>query len=219
MFSIEELKAAALLATRGPWTHDGGGGICADDVLNDGYFVAECEGIDLESNGKFIAAANPAAVLELIAALEAARADCRENAARIAELESQRKLAFSACNRWADKFREAEKRVAELANDEVRQRLANAEHQLYLAELAKNNLRASRKAQFRKRLVAERRNAELTDALRQTVSGYKSCLRTGHERIIELGGECDEPEVMIAGNPDIRQAEKVLGINLETGGE
>ncbi|WP_050505960.1 hypothetical protein [Cronobacter malonaticus] len=69
--------------------------------------------------------------------------------------------------------------------------------------------------------AAEKRNAELTDALRQAVSGYKSCLRTGHERIIELGGECDEPEVMIAGNPDIRQAEKVLaaGINLETGGE
>ncbi|ELY2757975.1 ead/Ea22-like family protein [Cronobacter sakazakii] len=69
--------------------------------------------------------------------------------------------------------------------------------------------------------AAEKRNAELTDALRQAVSGYKSCLRTGHERIIELDGECDEPEVMIAGNPDIRLAEKVLadGINLETGGE
>ncbi|HDI3023018.1 TPA: ead/Ea22-like family protein [Cronobacter turicensis] len=69
--------------------------------------------------------------------------------------------------------------------------------------------------------AAEKRNAELTDALKQAVSGYKSCLRTGHERIVELGGECDAPEVMIAGNPDIRQAEKVLsaGINLETGGE
>ncbi|EPT6987848.1 hypothetical protein C3O70_07780 [Cronobacter sakazakii] len=63
------------------------------------------------------------------------------------------------------------------------------------------------------------RIAELTDALKQAVSGYKSCLRTGHERIIELGGECDAPETMIAQNPDIRQAEKVLGINLETGGE
>ncbi|ELY3599419.1 MULTISPECIES: ead/Ea22-like family protein [Cronobacter] len=69
--------------------------------------------------------------------------------------------------------------------------------------------------------AAHKRIAELTDALRQAVSGYKSCLRTGHERIIELGGECDAPETMIAGNPDIRQAEKVLavGINLETGGE
>ncbi|HEM8674414.1 TPA: ead/Ea22-like family protein [Enterobacter hormaechei] len=58
--------------------------------------------------------------------------------------------------------------------------------------------------------AAERRNAELTKALEQTVSGYKSCLRTGHERILDLGGDCDAPEVMIAGNTDIRQAEKLL---------
>lgn len=55
----------------------------------------------------------------------------------------------------------AEKRIAELQSDEVRQRLANAEHQLHMAELAKHNLRASRKAQFRKRKAAERRIAEL----------------------------------------------------------
>ncbi|PNO82937.1 hypothetical protein MC75_002070 [Klebsiella pneumoniae] len=55
----------------------------------------------------------------------------------------------------------AQKRIDELENDEVRQRLANAEHQLYMAELAKNNLRASRKAQFRKRKAAEQRIAEL----------------------------------------------------------
>lgn len=52
--------------------------------------------------------------------------------------------------------------------------------------------------------------AELTDSLKQTVSGYKSCLRTGHERILDLGGDCDPPEVMIAGNTDIQQAEKLL---------
>lgn len=52
-------------------------------------------------------------------------------------------------------------RIAELENDEVRQRLANAEHQLYMAELAKHNLRAGRKSQFRKRKVAEKRIAEL----------------------------------------------------------
>ena len=58
--------------------------------------------------------------------------------------------------------------------------------------------------------AAKRRNAELTEALKQTVSGYKSCLRTGHERILDLGGDCDAPEVMIAGNTDIQQAEKLL---------
>lgn len=71
----------------------------------------------------------------------------------------------------------AQQRIDELENDEVRQRLANAEHQLYMAELAKNNLRASRKAQFRKRKAAEQRIAELESRtvklpdLRQIVSG------------------------------------------------
>lgn len=35
-------------------------------------------------------------------------------AGRIKELESQRTMAFAACNRWRDKFTEAEKRIAEL---------------------------------------------------------------------------------------------------------
>ena len=56
----------------------------------------------------------------------------------------------------------------------------------------------------------DQRNAELTETLKQTVSGYKSCLRTGHERILDLGGDCDAPEVMIAGNPDIQQAQKLI---------
>ncbi|HHZ8309078.1 TPA: ead/Ea22-like family protein [Klebsiella michiganensis] len=55
----------------------------------------------------------------------------------------------------------AQQRIDELENDEVRQRLANAEHQLYMAELAKHNLKASRNAQFRKRKAAEQRIAEL----------------------------------------------------------
>ena len=55
----------------------------------------------------------------------------------------------------------AQQRIDELENDEVRQRLANAEHQLYMAELGKHNLKASRKAQFRKRRAAEKRIGEL----------------------------------------------------------
>lgn len=60
-----------------------------------------------------------------------------------------------------DQLSNAEKRIAELQNDEVRQRLANAEHQLHMAELAKHNMRASCKAQFRKRKAAEKRIAEM----------------------------------------------------------
>lgn len=62
-----------------------------------------------------------------------------------------------------DELEAAENRIAELKNDEVRQRLANAEHQLHMAELAKHNLRASRKAQFRKRKAAEKRIAEMSE--------------------------------------------------------
>ncbi|AEJ96913.1 TPA: hypothetical protein ACGUD8_000926 [Klebsiella pneumoniae] len=61
----------------------------------------------------------------------------------------------------AEALEKAQQRIDDLENDEVRQRLANAEHQLYMAKLAKNNLRASRKAQFRKRKAAEQRIAEL----------------------------------------------------------
>ena len=69
---------------------------------------------------------------------------------------------------------------------------------------------------------AEQRNYELTDALKQMVQAHKSSFRAGYERIIDLGGDCDSPEAMIAGNPDILLAEKVLaaGITLQIqGGE
>lgn len=67
---------------------------------------------------------------------------------------------------------ELQARIAELENDEVRQRLANAEQQLYMAELAKNNIKASRKVQFRKRKAAEKRISELE----QLVSHVVSCM-------------------------------------------
>lgn len=58
--------------------------------------------------------ASPEAVLALLDELDG-------EAGRVKELESQRALAFTASNRWADKFREAErkleaaeKRIAEL---------------------------------------------------------------------------------------------------------
>lgn len=45
--------------------------------------------------------------------------ECAEMSARTEELEAQRKLAFTASNRWADKFREADKSIAELEAREV----------------------------------------------------------------------------------------------------
>ena len=83
----------------------------------------------------FFRLSSPENVLALIAALEQAQRqngylreqsaewerkaisnfeECSEMSVRIEELESQRKLAFTACNRWRDKCADAEKRIAEL---------------------------------------------------------------------------------------------------------
>lgn len=70
-------------------------------------------------------------------------------------------LSPDDCRALLEALEKAQQRIDELENDEIRQRLANAEHQLHMAELAKHNLKASRKAQFRKRMVAEKRIAEL----------------------------------------------------------
>lgn len=50
----------------------------------------------------------------ILTALEQAHQENKEQSARIGELESQRELAFMACNRWRDKCVDAEKRIAEL---------------------------------------------------------------------------------------------------------
>lgn len=102
----QSLRTAAENATPGEWCTDDYHGVIADAGLNANYYIASCSGPDNRSNKRFIAAANPAAVLALLDELEAA-----EN--RIAEVESQRRMAFMACNRWEDKFREAEKRIAD----------------------------------------------------------------------------------------------------------
>ncbi|HGF8970748.1 TPA: hypothetical protein ACJCXU_002209 [Yersinia enterocolitica] len=54
-----------------------------------------------------------------------------------------------------DRIEKAEKERDDLLNQEFQQRLANAEHQLYMKDLAIHNIKASRKAQFGKRLAAE----------------------------------------------------------------
>ncbi|HIC9431113.1 TPA: hypothetical protein ACW9O7_004770, partial [Yersinia enterocolitica] len=54
-----------------------------------------------------------------------------------------------------------QKELFDLHNQEFQQRLANAEHRLYMKDLAIHYIKASRMAQFRKRLAAE---AELSAA-------------------------------------------------------
>jgi len=86
----------------------------------------------------------------------------------------------------------AQQKIDELENDEVRQRLANAEHQLYMAELAKHNLKASRKAQFRKRKASEKRIAELESRLNSADKLQDSAFRSGLQHGFSLGQTDDQ---------------------------
>jgi hypothetical protein len=67
----------------------------------------------------------------------------------------------------------AQKERDDLLNQEFQQRLANAEHQLYMKDLAIHNIKASRKAQFRKRLVAEAALSAANEKLSKPVSIWK----------------------------------------------
>ncbi|HBW4090662.1 TPA: ead/Ea22-like family protein [Klebsiella pneumoniae] len=141
----QRMKAAAEKASNGDWVKESGDGweacCSANDQANGGFIIAHFEGPDAAENREFVQAANPANILALVEALEKAQRaneylreqsaewerkaisnfeDCAELSARVEELESQRKLAFTASNRWADKFRAAEKRIADLESRTVK---------------------------------------------------------------------------------------------------
>ncbi|QJP08354.1 ead/Ea22-like family protein [Pseudomonas multiresinivorans] len=74
MTDLTKLKELAERATPGPWTTDAAQSVIADsDQLNSGWVICECFGSDEKANRNFIKAANPAAVLELIAEVELLR--------------------------------------------------------------------------------------------------------------------------------------------------
>ncbi|ACH77548.1 ead/Ea22-like family protein [Salmonella enterica] len=98
----QALREVATVATQGGWYIDYDFDVCHES----GAFLAETHGDNLAQNAKFIAAANPATILAL---LDELKAETR-----------YREGAFIACNRWHDKFREAddkleaaERRIAE----------------------------------------------------------------------------------------------------------
>lgn len=169
---VQRIKAAAEKATPGEWCCDDRHGVIADAGLNGNFYIASCSGPEHRPNAQFIADTSPANVLALVEALEKAQSKAiQQGNIACVLLDEVTQLRLSADDKApelraqlieADSELEAlRQRIAELENDEVRQRLANAEHQLHMAELAKHNLKASRKAQFRKRKVAEQRIVEL----------------------------------------------------------
>lgn len=51
---------------------------------------------------------------------------------------------------------------------------------------------------------------KLVGALERLIKAYQHTLRLGYERITELGGSCDAPEVMEDGDPELRSATAAL---------
>lgn len=73
MTDYTELKRLAGAATKSKWCTDGERQVMSaeSDQLNSGFVIVDCQGPDNLKNAAFIAAANPAAVLVLIAENEA----------------------------------------------------------------------------------------------------------------------------------------------------
>ncbi|EMB3082932.1 hypothetical protein MCL91_04445 [Providencia rettgeri] len=51
---------------------------------------------------------------------------------------------------------------------------------------------------------------ELLEALRELIQAHEYSLRIGHERIIELGGDCDSPELMITKDSPLNKAKAAI---------
>lgn len=80
MSDHSKLKQLAEAATKGKWCTDGERKVMSaeSDQLNSGFVIVDCQGPDNLKNAAFIAAANPAAVLALIAESETRRIMIKE---------------------------------------------------------------------------------------------------------------------------------------------
>ena len=109
----QALRMAAENATPGEWCTDDYHGVIADAGLNANYYIASCSGPDNRSNKRFIAAANPAAVLVLLDELEYYKS--REE--RVTKLVMDNSTSWDALYKQLEA---AEKRIAELEARETK---------------------------------------------------------------------------------------------------
>lgn len=86
--SDESLRAAAEGATPGPWAYDDGDGMVYTILPGDDYIDVAQAKSDLLHDARYIAAANPTAVLALIARVEAAEFE-RDHWKKAAETRGQ----------------------------------------------------------------------------------------------------------------------------------
>lgn len=132
MDKFSELKAAAMAATPGPWGINRTGNTIVSNQSHPVATVSDAFHRQLAGGGvgkdaEFITAANPAAVLALLAELEDERAsreqwqqNCTRAEERIAELEAQVKVWESAALKHLARAEEAEKRLPILEQDKLR---------------------------------------------------------------------------------------------------
>lgn len=113
-------------------------------------------------DAEFIALANPAHIKALVEALEA------------------KQPHHNGMMQLSNELVMAKQRIAELENDEVRQRLANAEHQLHMAELeeSRNKLRDGMAAIY---------NAICADGASTSVSAILNFVKRAHEESAAAG--------------------------------
>lgn len=117
--NYQALRMAAENATPGEWCSDNYYGVIADAGLNANYYIASCSGPDNRANKRFIAAANPAAVLALLDELEYYKS--REE--RVTKLVMDNSTSWDALYK---KLEAAEKRIAELESGSQAQKLVEA---------------------------------------------------------------------------------------------
>lgn len=111
--NITELKALAEKATPGPWLHEKenvhAGGVCSVNQGGEPWFEVwspnwmDAPAQNNEADAAYIAAANPAAILELIAAHEDAQGEIRALRERVKALEEGLRRATDALDLLTDK--------------------------------------------------------------------------------------------------------------------
>ena len=94
--NYQALRMAAENATPGEWCSDDYYGVIADAGLNANYYIASCSGPDNRANKRFIAAANPAAVLAVLDEREAQNKRIAELEVNLAALAAENAVIKSA---------------------------------------------------------------------------------------------------------------------------
>ncbi|WEP47182.1 ead/Ea22-like family protein [Cronobacter dublinensis subsp. infanticibi] len=199
MTDTAKLKAAALAATPGSWRYQKTTPVTDAEISAENHtrVVNLLAGDVTPANSEFIALANPTAVLELIAALEARNAQIAE--------QDKRLIDYAAiATKGASRVAELEKKAAFLK--EKLSQLANFNPDWDMLEAATDSLREH----MAELTAANKRIAELEARKLEVITPPRLC----HEYAAVAVQQRDEQWYKA-----LHDACDRAGINLETGGE